>query len=258
MYGSEELDKQLRTLLPSLGVPESEQENLQQYPPEEPSEQSEGISACVQPEPETGKDEQSPATDPEAHIENLTTPEQVPLEGATATESHITVQSSAMETVERAEDSDDPAPEAVEKLASTTAQKSFLGGLGQARGIWDNMKAVLQEPAAARKPLLPLPASDNTATAAHKPLLPLPTSDKTAAAAHKPLLPLPASDNTAAAARKPLLPLPASDNTAAAARKPLEPLPVASVEAPVEAGPQRTQRRAAGYRSSFTFLKQKD
>ena len=209
MYGSEELDKQLRTLLPNLGVPELGKENIQQCPPKEPTVQMQDISASQLPKPETQSNLQPNANlkPPSDLIKDPTASELEPEKMEEATESQISVQSSAKETAEHIEDISAPKPAAVRKDAAAECHRSCLGDLEQARGIWDNMKANLQEPAAAQKPLLPLPAFDNTA---------------------------------------------------ATVQKPLAPLPASNTEAPVEAGPQRAQQRATGYRSTFSFIKQKD
>ncbi len=187
MYGSEELDKQLKGLGLDMADPEIQEVLQNTGTPKNTTERIEDISGAELPDA-TIHSVQSNTKKPAEHAEGFTTPQLEPDHKEAATEMGSKMQKTPWKSAQHIETISVSESEPVKDQAAAQSHRSCLGDLEQARGIWDNMKAILGEPAAPRKPLEPLVASNSNA--------------------------------------------------------------------PVEAKPERAQRRANGYRSNFSFIKQ--
>ncbi len=193
MYGSEELDEQLKGLGLDMATPEIQEILQNTGTPENTTAHIKDIHTSELPDAESSSVGDK-IGEPAEHAEDIRASRVEPShkEAARAQE-ETTVQSSPREPAEHVEAIGASESEPVREQAAAESHRSCLGDFKQAQGIWDNMKGILGEPAAIRKPLEPLPASN--------------------------------------------------DNVH------------------VEAKPERAQRaqcRATGYRSSFSFIKQKD
>ena len=168
MYGSEELNKQLKGLGLDLADPEIQEVLQNTGTPKNTTESIKDISASEL--PDVGTDRvQSNIEDPAEHVEDISAHQLEPDHRQVATEMEETLQSSLKESTEHIEDMSAPEPEPEKEQVATDAQRSCLGDMEQARGIWDNMKAILGEPAAPRKPLEPLVASNSNGHVEAKP-----------------------------------------------------------------------------------------
>lgn len=215
MYGSEELDSQLSTLLPDMVVPvpgaeltlhtedvsapqlpipgtetvvQSKVRKLVEHTEDSNSSQIEMIPSEAAPETDTTV--QNSLKEPAEKHTDICAPQLEPLHREAAPEVGNTAETRPKASPEGIEDASVPEPVREKEEAAAESQRSCLDDLKQARGIWDNMKAILEEPTTARKPLEPLPALNG--------------------------------------------------------------------DVRVEARPQCMQHRGTGYRSSFSFIKQKD
>ena len=153
---------------------------------------SEAVSAPALPVPGTATVMESNVREPAEHNEDMSSLQLEIVSTEAAPDLDITLQKSAKEPAQQNEDTSAPQLEPTHKQAApevgkpaktcpkkpakgidsiivpepirekeeaaANSQRSCLDDLKPARGIWDNMKAILEEPTTARRPLEPLPA----------------------------------------------------------------------------------------------------